>query len=66
MVRFLQRQEFALRRIVGSHHVMRHADGRQTVVSVHGNQDMMTGTLRGILRDIRMQPEEFEALWRGK
>lgn len=64
MVRFLERQGFALRRIVGSHHVMRKGD-IQTVVPVHRNQDLATGTLRGVLRDIQMDPEEFEQLWRG-
>ena len=64
MVRFLERQGFALRRVVGSHHVMRKGE-IQTVVPVHGNQDLAIGTLRGMLRDIEMDPEEFERLWRG-
>lgn len=63
MVRFLVRQGFALRRIVGSHHVMRKSDLSQTVVPVHGNNNLKLGTLRGILRDIDMKPEEFERLW---
>lgn len=63
MVRFLERHGFVLRRIVGSHHVMRKGDRPQTVVPVHRNDDLRTGTLRGILRDINMKPEEFEQLW---
>lgn len=63
MVRFLERQGFALRRIVGSYHVMRRGDVVQTVVPVHRNEELRTGTLRGILRDIHMKPEEFEKLW---
>lgn len=35
----------------------------QTVVPVHGNDDLRTGTLRGILRDINMDPEDFVDLW---
>jgi len=35
----------------------------QTVVPVHGNQELAIGTLRGILHDIEMMPEEFERLW---
>ncbi len=62
MIRFLERQDFVLRRVTGSHHVMRRGE-LQTVVPVHGNQDLRTGTLRGILRDVRMEPEEFERLW---
>ena len=64
MVRFLERQGFQLRRIVGSHHVMRRED-LQTVVPVHRNKDLKTGTLRGILRDINMTPEEFADLRRS-
>ena len=63
MVRFLERQCFALRRSVGSHHVMRKGDRPQTVVPVHGNSNLKPGTLRGILRDINLKPEEFEKLW---
>lgn len=62
MMRFLKMQGFILRRVTGSHHVMRKGDV-QTVVPVHGNKDLKTGTLRGILRDINMEPEEFERLW---
>ncbi len=64
MVRFLERQGFVLRRIVGSHHVMR-KDDVQTVVPVHRNQDLAIGTLRGILRDIDMEPMDFERLWQA-
>ena len=63
MVRFLERQGFRLRRIVGSHHVMRREE-TQTIVPVHSNRDLRTGTIRGILSDIRMEPEEFERLWK--
>ena len=64
MVRFLERQGFQLKRIVGSHHMMR-KEMLQTVVPVHGNADLKTGTLGGILRDIDMKPQEFEKLWRS-
>lgn len=64
MVRFLEGQGFILRRIVGSHHVMRKGT-LQSVVPVHGNEDLRMGTLRGILRDIHMKPEEFIRLWGG-
>ena len=63
MVRFLEQQGFILRRVVGSHHVMRKGEAPQTVVPVHRNENLKTGTLRGILRDIHMKPEEFEHLW---
>jgi predicted RNA binding protein YcfA (HicA-like mRNA interferase family) len=62
MVHFLERQGFTLVRVRGSHHYMQRGD-QHTTVPVHGNRTLKIGTLRGILRDIDMNPEEFTALW---
>ncbi|MBC8351192.1 MAG: type II toxin-antitoxin system HicA family toxin [Planctomycetes bacterium] len=62
MVRFLGQQGFTLMRVRGSHHFMARGDQR-TTVPVHGNQTLKIGTLRGILRDIEMSPEQFTELW---
>jgi predicted RNA binding protein YcfA (HicA-like mRNA interferase family) len=62
MVRFLEDQGFTIIRIRGSHHIM--ARGAQrTSVPVHGNNVLKIGTLKGILQDVDMSPEEFERLW---
>lgn len=45
-----------------SHLVFKHADGRITTVARHPGQDIPRGTLRGILRDIRVSPKEFAQL----
>jgi predicted RNA binding protein YcfA (HicA-like mRNA interferase family) len=58
MLRFLQREGFILLRVRGSHHVMTR-DDVDTVVPVHGNRTLAVGTLRKILRDIAMTPDEF-------
>ncbi len=42
-----------------SHIVLAHHDGRRTVVSRHPGKDMPRGTLRGILRDIRVSADDF-------
>ncbi|TSC58530.1 MAG: hypothetical protein Greene041619_540 [Candidatus Peregrinibacteria bacterium Greene0416_19] len=63
MMRFLEKRGFFLRRVKGSHHVMRRGNV-QTVVPVHGNRTLKTGTFGGILRDIHMKPDVFERLWR--
>ena len=63
MLRFLGAQNFLLRRVKGSHHLMKKGNV-QTVIPIHGNRNLKMGTLRGILRDIEMTPEEFELLWR--
>ena len=57
MVRFLERQHFALRRVRGSHHVMRKGE-LQTVVPVHGNQDLRTGTLQVAVMVEQAQPSQ--------
>ena len=63
MIRFLQKQGFALRRVSGSHHIFVKGS-RHVPVPVHGNNDLKTGTLRSILRLADIKPEEFEQLWR--
>ncbi len=42
-----------------SHLVFKHSDGRRTVVSRHPGKDMPRGTLRGILNDINVSPQDF-------
>jgi len=43
----------------GSHIVMRHPDGRTTVVPIHTGEDIGRGLLRKIIRDARLDVEEF-------
>jgi predicted RNA binding protein YcfA (HicA-like mRNA interferase family) len=50
VVRALEKTGFKVVRIRGSHHVLRHPDGRGTSVPVHGNQDVRVGTLRSLQR----------------
>jgi predicted RNA binding protein YcfA (HicA-like mRNA interferase family) len=49
-------------RIAGSHHVMRHPDGRGTTVRVHGGRNVAKGTLRNILADTGLTIEELQRL----
>jgi predicted RNA binding protein YcfA (HicA-like mRNA interferase family) len=60
IVRALERAGFKLARVRGSHHIMRHADGRGTTVPVHRGRDVAKGTLRGILADVGMSVEELQ------
>ena len=62
VVRALERAGFTVARISGSHHVMRHPDGRTVVVPVHAGRDIAKGTLRNILAIIGMDAEEFRKL----
>lgn len=51
VVKILQRKGFNIVRVRGSHHFMRHLDGRTTVVPVHGNDIIGPGLMNKILRD---------------
>jgi len=42
-----------------SHLIMKHNDGRRTVVPIHPGRDIPKGTLRAILRDINISNEEL-------
>lgn len=42
-----------------SHLVFKHPDGRRTTVARHPGKDIPRGTLRAMLRDMNISPEEF-------
>ena len=58
----LKRAGFAVVRIRGSHHFLRHPDGRATVVPVHGAETLGPGLLTKILRDCELDRGAFERL----
>lgn len=62
LLRALQRGGFQVVRIRGSHHYLRHPDGRATVVPVHAGETIGPGLLRAILHDIELSPEDLQAL----
>ncbi|TAL60297.1 MAG: type II toxin-antitoxin system HicA family toxin [Bacteroidetes bacterium] len=63
-IKFLQKIGFAVARINGSHHRMRHPDGRVTTVPVHRNDDLPKGLFRKIIReDLKLEQEEFNKLY---
>lgn len=62
MLRALKRAGFSLARIRGSHHFLEHADGRTTTVPIHAGATLKPGTLRGILRDIAVDPNDLRGL----
>jgi|TARA_B100001971_G_C18114140_1_gene495866 predicted RNA binding protein YcfA (HicA-like mRNA interferase family) len=59
LCRFLEREGFIVIRQKGSHRFFRHRDGRTTVVPIHSNKDIKRGLLQGILKEIKMNREEF-------
>ena len=58
-VRVLQRSEFQVIRIRGSHHFLRHADGRSTVVPVPAGEVIGPGLLHQILRDCELTVKQL-------
>lgn len=63
-LKFLQNIGFAIVRINGSHHRLKHPDGRVTTVPVHKNQDLPKGLLRKIIReDLQLELNDFIELW---
>ena len=53
---------FSVVRIRSSHHLLRHPDGRTTVVPVHAGETIGPGLMSKILRDCGLTREEFAAL----
>jgi len=48
----------------GSHVILKHADGRVTVVPVHSGEEIGRGLLSRILKDVGMSREEYLSLSR--
>jgi len=59
VIRALESLGFRRVRQSGSHVFMRHPDGRATVVPVHPGEDIGRGLLRRIIRDARVEVDEF-------
>jgi predicted RNA binding protein YcfA (HicA-like mRNA interferase family) len=55
----LQGVGFEAVRVKGSHHFLRHSDGRVTVVPVHAGEIIGPGLLAKILRDCDLTREKF-------
>lgn len=55
----LEKLGFEVVRVRGSHHFLRHPDGRATVVPVHAGEDIGRGLLAKILRATRISRDEL-------
>ena len=62
VVRSLRKGGFAVVRQRGSHVVMKHPDGRSTVVPVHGGETIGVGLLSKIQKDLAIDREAFISL----
>lgn len=62
LVAALGRAGFVVARIKGSHHFLRHPDGRVTVVPVHAGETIGPGLLSRILRDAKLDRNALQKL----
>lgn len=53
---------FSVVRVRGSHHLLRHEDGRTTVVPAHSGEIIGPGRFQKILRDCPLTDDEFGKL----
>jgi len=62
LIAALERAGFRVLRIKGSHHFLRHEDGRSTVVPVHSGETIGPGLLHRILRDCQLTADHLGKL----
>jgi predicted RNA binding protein YcfA (HicA-like mRNA interferase family) len=62
LVRALQRAGFKLQYIKGSHHIMRHPDGRGASIPVHDPRSLKPGLVAGVLRRANMTTDDLRKL----
>lgn len=60
LICILEGYGFEVIRIKGSHHSLRHADGRFTVVPVHAGEMIGPGLLLKILKDADLTREDLD------
>jgi predicted RNA binding protein YcfA (HicA-like mRNA interferase family) len=59
LIKILAKTGFTPIRQKGSHVILRHADGRSTVVPVHAGEEIGRGLLMKILRDVGLTREDY-------
>jgi predicted RNA binding protein YcfA (HicA-like mRNA interferase family) len=59
IIQALKKIGFLKVRQKGSHVIMRHPDGRMTVVPIHRSEDIGPGLLLEIIKDTKLSKEEF-------
>jgi len=61
-IQILRRIGFVVKRSSSSHFLLEHADGRVTTIPLHANKDLPKGTLKAILRDIKITNDQLQKL----
>jgi predicted RNA binding protein YcfA (HicA-like mRNA interferase family) len=56
----LQQLGFESLRVKGSHHFLRHPDGRTTVLPIHAGETIGPGLLNSILRQVQLSRDDLQ------
>lgn len=59
LITILEQIGFNVVRSKASHHILKHIDGRITVIPVHANEDLGIGILTKILKDAGLSNDDF-------
>jgi predicted RNA binding protein YcfA (HicA-like mRNA interferase family) len=62
LIAALNKAGFKVIRVRGSHHFLRHVNGRSTVVPIHASETIGPGLLSRILRDCELNREQLAGL----
>lgn len=62
LIAALSHAGFEVARVRGSHQILRHTDGRTTVVPVHAGETIGPGLLAAILRDCELTRSQLRSL----
>ena len=62
LVQALGKAGFEIIRVRGSHHFLKHPDGRRTVVPVHSGETIGPGLLNRVLRSCELSRDDLRKL----
>ncbi len=62
LLKVLKKLNFEVLRVKGSHHFLKHKDGRCTTVPVHKNENIGIGLLLKILKDCDISKQELQKM----
>jgi len=63
LISALAKAGFETIRIRGSHHYLRHPDGRATVIPVHAGETIGSGLMTKILKDCELSRDDLMCLY---
>ena len=67
LVDFLAKQGCEIKRIKGSHYVLKSAfNNKMIVIPVHSSEELDRGTLRSIIRQAGIDIDDFVDLWKER